>query len=309
MIRKVFTLLLIVLFGSAEVMNAQTLCVGVASPTADTSGALDAAAAKTLITKLQTMLSKNGVAGDGSDFVIVPSIVIAEDDMVESGMVNLYKITGSLNLVLTQLSTGKSFGSAVIPIRGTGRRTKSAAVKSAMGGIRVDNPSIISFLDEAKSKVFDYYTANMSSIIAKAQNATRQGNYDEALAILSSFPEGMPDEDRINSEIDKAFKAYMDDNCNAALLQAKSALSQKDYSRANYILSTIDPKSSCYPEALKVIQSISEEVRATEAKDRVDMIRRENNAVALRKASINAARDVAKSYYQRTYPNYTIVFR
>lgn len=317
---KLLALLYAVLLLTAESVSGQTLCVGVVSPTADTDGFIDAASAKALVAKLQAVLARNGVAGDGSDFVIVPTVVIDGDEMVESGMVNMYKISGSLNLVLTQLSTGKSFGSAIIPIRGTGRRYKSAAVKSAVGSVRVNDPALVSFLDGAKKKVVDYYIANSASIIGKAQVATRQGNYEEALALLSSFPEGMPNEDQINKEIDRTFKTYLDVNCYAAIMQAKAALSQKNYDSANYILSGIDPRSSCYSEALDLIEEISEEIRAAEAQarndmlrreaqNRADMIRRENNAVALRKASISAARDVAKAYYQRTYPNYTIVFR
>lgn len=289
--------------------KAQTISVGVVSPSADSEAYMDAPAAKTIVTKLQAVLTKNGVGADGSDFVIVPTVTVDEDEMIETGMVNLFKINGSLNLVLKQLSTGKSFGSVAIPIRGTGKRNKNTAVKSAVGSINVNDPNISRFLEQSKKNVIDYYNSNSSSIIGKARTATANGEYEKALAILSSFPEGMPNESEINAEINKTYKAYLDENCQAAIVQAKAALARKDYSRVEYIISTIDPKSSCYSEALAITKTINNEIRTAEAQARADQKRREDNAVALRKASINAARDVAKAYYQRTYPTYNIVFR
>lgn len=331
MIKKISGLIAAILLLITFPTTSQTLCVGVVNPTANAQGIIDDASAKTLVTKLQTVLAKNGVAGDGSDFVLVPTIVIDEDELVESGMYNLYKITGSVNLLLKQLSTEKSFGSAIIPIRGTGRRTKGAAIKAALGGINVNDPKLKSFLGEARDKVVDYYLTNSASIIGKARNATQQGNYEEAFALLSSFPEGLPIEDQINDEINSTFKAYLDVNCQSAIIQAKAAMAQKNYDQANYILTNIDPRSSCYSDANSMVQEINDNLRAAEAQARADQlrheqqqrsdmlrreawahsdkVRRESNAVALRKASINAARDVAKAYYQRTYPNYTIVYR
>ncbi len=270
---------------------------------------MDAPVAKTLATKLQAVLTKNGIGADGSDFVIVPTLIIDDDEMIETGMVNLFKITGSLNLALKQLSTGKVFGSAAVAIRGSGKRNKNTAVKAAVGSLNVNDPAISGFLEQSKKNVVDYYNSNSASIIGKARTATANGEYEKALAILSSFPEGMPNEGEINAEINKTYKAYLDENCQAAIVQAKAALARKDYSRVEYIIAQIDPKSSCYSEALAITKTINNEVRTAEAQARADQRRREDNAVALRKATINAARDVAKAYYQRTYPTYNIVFR
>ena len=80
---------------------AQTISVGIVSPEPDQY--IDATAAKAIVTKLQRVLAQNGVADSGSDFVLVPTVTIDEDDLIESGMVNIFKLKGTLNITLTQL--------------------------------------------------------------------------------------------------------------------------------------------------------------------------------------------------------------
>ena len=287
--------------------GAQTISVGIVYPAPDQY--IDGAASKSIVTKLQRVLAKNGVADTGSDFVLVPSVTVEEDELIESGMVNLFKIQGTLNLALTQLSTGKTFGATAVAIKGSGKRSKAAAVKAAVGSINVNNPELHQFLENSKQNVVDYYNKNSASIMGKARTAASQGNYDEALAILASFPEGMPMEKTINDEITKVYKQYINANCQATIIQARGALSTKNYDLANALLSEIDPNSSCYQEAIALTKTIGNEVRQAEAQERADQQRREDKAVELQKARINAVRDVAKAYYQRTYPSYTVVFR
>ncbi|MCM1070924.1 MAG: hypothetical protein NC210_03855 [[Clostridium] fimetarium] len=286
---------------------AQTIPIGIAIPTSDTS--MDAATSKALVNKVQAILTKNGMGDSGSDFVLVPSIQIDEDDIIESGMVNLFKVAGSLNLALTQISTDKVFGSVSIPIRGTGKRSKATAMKSAASSVNVNNPDITRFLEQSKQNVIDYYTKNHSSIIGKARTAASTGDYDQALAILASFPDGMPREKEINAEIEKTYKLYLTHNCREIILQAKGALAKKEYDYANSLLADIDPNSPCYSDAVAMTNSMSKEIRQTEAQERAAQERREQRALDLQKTRINAVRDVAKAYYQRTYPKYTVVFR
>ena len=286
---------------------AQTISVGIVSPEPDQY--IDATAAKAIVTKLQRVLAQNGVADSGSDFVLVPTVTIDEDDLIESGMVNIFKLKGTLNITLTQLSTGKTFGATSTTIKGSGKRNKAIAVKAAAGSLNVNDPTLHKFLEDAKNKVVDYYTQNASSLLAKARTAAAQDDYEQALAILASFPDGLPMEAQINEEVAKTYKKYLNRNCQSALIQAKSALATKNYALCNAILADIDPSSSCYSEALAMTQKISAEVRQAEAQERADQKRREQNALDLAKTRINAARDVAKAYYQRTHPSYTVVFR
>ena len=303
--RKVLSFLFAI--GALCFVSAQEITVGIALPTSD--NLMDAATSKSVVSKLQAILTKNGVADSGSDFVLVPSMQIDEDDIIESGMVNLYKVAGSLNVALTQMSTGKTFGSVSIPIRGTGKRNKATAMKSAASSINVSGPEISKFIEQSKKNIIDYYEKNHATILGKARTATASGDYDQALAILGSFPDGMPRQSEINAEIEKTYKLYLKHNCEQIILQARGALAKKDYNYVNSLLSEIDPNSSCYSEALSITKTINSEVRQAEAQQRADMQRREQRQYDLAKTRINAARDVAKAYYQRTHPNYTVIFR
>lgn len=303
--KKLFTLSLLLVFAVIG-MKAQGVSLGIAVPENDTY--FNQSVCKILMNRLQNILNKEDVTENGGDFVIIPKTSILSEDLIESGMKNIYKVEIELTLSVTQLSTGKSFGTTSIELKGNGMRDKQAAFKDAISSIKKNNPDLGQFFMAAKQKIIDYYESNSSSIISTAQATAQQGDYEKAIAMLSSFPTGLKSSPEATKALTSIYNSYRTKNCQQIILEARSAISVKNYHLALELLSGIDPSSTCKAEATSLITTVNKEVRTAEAQHRADQQKREERAHDLEKTRINAVRDVAKAYYQRTYPNYYIIW-
>lgn len=299
------SLTFVALFLSALLAGAQNVALGVGGLQTDTN--IDASAAKTLSMRLQKILAQNGITEYGSDFVVVPKVIITEDELIEGGMKNIYKIQADLILDVFQMSTNKSFGSTSVELKGSGVRTKAAALKNAFGSIKYSDTGISKFLSDSKNSIVKYYTDNKTAIFSKARAAAAQNDYEQAIAILGSIPEGMPYSAEVDRELVSVFAKWSKQNCESTILQAKAAIANKQFDEALSLLGSIDPGSVCSSQASQLMNSIKSEIRAADAQERADTRRREQMAADLVKTRINAARDVAKAYYQRTYPTYNVI--
>lgn len=267
---------------------AQDVNLGVAA--LEQSDDIDSASAKTLGMRLKKILSQNGITEDGSDFVVVPKVIITDEALIEGGMKNIYKIQADLMLEIVQMSTGKSFGSTSVEMKGSGMRNKSAALKNAFGTIKYNDVAISRFLDDTKKTIIKYYTDNKEAIFAKAQQAAAQNDYEQAIAILGCIPENMIYADEVNKQIQNYFDQWHTHDCESVILQAKGAVATKQYDQALALLGEIDPNSSCASAASQLLASINSEVRKAEAQERADAQRREDREYELAKAQIDASR-------------------
>lgn len=311
--------IVLMLFMSISVLfsaYAQSLTLGIAIP--DTEREIDSQTAKSLSTRVKKILANTDMADGGSDFMVVPKASILEEDLIESGMKNIFKVKLDLTLEVVQLSTGKVFGSTSVELKGSGIRNKQAAFKNAITSLPTNNPRIEEFFRSTKKKIQDYYESNTANLIAKAKTAASQNNYEEAFAILGTYPEGIRGSEQAQTTLVQLYAQYCKINCEHSIKQARAAIATKNYDLALSILSEVDSSTPCSSTANSLIASIKREIRQAEAQDREDMLRREDRAYNLKqmqinashdlaKTRINAARDVAKAYYQRTYPNYTII--
>lgn len=302
---KYFAASLLLSFCSMGAM-AQAFGLGIAFPEHDSK--ISDATSKILVNRLQGILNSSDIADGSSDFVVVPKTSVLSEDLIEGGMKNIYKLEIELTLEVLQLSTQKVFGTTSIVLKGSGMRDKSAAIKDAVGKIKKDNNALDQFFKTTKEKIVDYYQNNYAAIIKSAQAAANRGDYEQAIAMLSSYPAGIQGSDDAEKALTTIYNKYRDHNCSQIILEARSAISVKNYYLALDLLSGIDTDSSCNSEAKTLINSINKEVRDKDAQDHADMVRRENAAADIAKTRINAAKEVSKAYYQRTYPNYYIIF-
>lgn len=287
--------------------NASGVAIGMAVPDFDED--FDESAAKTLAGKLNQLLSKSGMCSDASDFVVIPKFVISSTDLIEGGMKNIYKIDGDLTLEVMQLSTGNKYGSTSVSVSGKGMRAKKEAVKDAVRKIKPTDPGLTAFFEDTRNKIATYFLQNKNAIISKARSAASRQDYEQAIAILSSYPDGLEGYEDIDKELVSVFKKYRETNCEQALLQARSAVAVKNYQYALELLADVDPQSDCAAKATALMSTINKEVRDAEARERADLKEDKKMALELQKSRLNAARDVAKAYYSRTQPTYNLIFR
>jgi hypothetical protein len=145
----------------------------------------------------------------------------------------------------------------------------------------------------------DYYNRNTSSLIKKANALSAQQQYDEALALLSTYPESLSGYSEVAKTIGEIFSKSQSKYCGEIMQSARAAYATRDFASASEIVSMINPQSSCAAEARQLLAQIKRDTDK-EYRDQIATERERMQASErVRTASIRAARDIATAYYKR----------
>lgn len=292
------------LFASAEIN------IGVAIPT---QGELQGKAPKVLDSRLKTAISTCGVSStQWGDFFLVPTATIINEELVEAGMANIYKIELDLTLSIEQLATGTNYGSETWSVKGSGK-SRDAAILNAVSSWRGDH-RFTEYINRSKKAIEEYFATNRDALINKARQKAKAGEYEEALAVLSSFPTNIPGAESVLAEMNSIYDLMIAKDCGAALNQARSALAMSDYQTAAEYLANIDATSPCASEAAamqdKIRTSIAEDDQLQYQREQAELDRQDRQENARmkseerrEKARLKAISDVAKAYYGRKVVN------
>lgn len=258
---------------------------------------LDDNARSIILGKLQHLANTNNVtSNDCSSVALIPEISIIKQEVITGGMRAITSIEYSVTLYIQNILTNTVFGTTQLNVSGEGYSENEAKL-SAINKIDLHtlNPT---FIKDAKSKAVKYYQDNTNVFINKAKSLASQQKFEEALTLLSTYPEYLSEYKFISATISSIFKQYQSLCCDQILMLAQAAYSQQDYVTAADLVSSIDAQSSCSQEAKSLLVSIKRNL--DKAYDDNLALQREANLSneRIQKAQIKAIRDIAVSYYK-----------
>ena len=281
-------------------LSAEGVSISVVVP--EYSEYLNASQLNRLQTKIEQIASSNGISAlSNSNFVLYPVFEINESTLVEGGMRNMTMIDASLTLFIRQLDTRMIVSSISLDLEGTGY-SKGDALINAMRTIKPYSQEFKDFISEGKQRIVSYYKSNFASIRAKAKTLAAQQQYEEALALLMSFPEELPGYQTMTQDASAVYVQYMNNCCGRLLAEAKSRLALNDYDGAASILAQIDPSCACAKEASALTTSIQKEIDAHIAYERKMELYKYRTETDLKKQRINAITEIVKAYFNRKPP-------
>lgn len=258
--------------------------------------------------KIQRALMQYGISSNPgvSRFAMVPQVTI-NNEQTTATVPPYCDVDFDLVISLQDAYSGKAFASFTkqTTARGT---NKSNAIAKGISSIKLNDPKFVAFCEDAKQKVFDYYESNMGSIIAKAQNAAKARNFDEAVFILAEVPEECPSYNaRIAPLISQYYKQQMDLYGEQVLAAARAAWAASPdaagAARVAEILADMPPSCSSSAAAQQFVGKITTKVEALDSWERSFREKQLAYAHDERKATIKAAQAVATAY-ARSQPKY-----
>ena len=194
--------------------------------------------------------------------------------------------------------TNTVFNTMQIASKGEGY-SDNEAKRSAINKIDALNTDYSRFVEATKLKISDYYRNNTSALIAKANTLASQQLFDEALALLSTYPESLPGYTKVSNAMTSIFKKCQTQYCSQILLSAQAAYSKHDYTEAAELVSMIDAQSSCAEQAKALLNSIKKGMD----KQYSDIIAIEKEKIRsderIKSAQIEAIKDIATAYFKR----------
>lgn len=258
-------------------------------------------------TKLKQIISNNGLAANDnfSRFFLSLEVIPITKDIVPGPPMKISERV-QITFFLCDYFDQKVFASTSIERAAVGDNETKCFV-NAVKGINVNAKELTSFMSQGKQKILDYYNANCTNIIKKADQLAFQKQYEAALYELSSVPEVCDCYDQALVKTKEVYQAYVDNQCYQNLQQAKAAWASGQNSASAEIageyLAQILPDAKCYGEA----ETLFAEIKSKVLDDWKFEMKKWQDGVDLEKQRIDAARQVGVAYGNGQKPTTTIL--
>lgn len=253
-------------------------------------------AQKMLINKLGQIITKNGISADvnNSRFIITPNVTVLSKDVMPTAPPKV-AMNLEVTLYIGDGVAGNLFATESVQLKGVGTN-ETKAYMSAIKRLSPKNKAIQDFISKGKNEIIEYYNNNCSLIVKKASALEAENKLEEALFLLTSVPEASTCFNKVKSKIKGLYKRTIDRDCKLKLNEASAIwAANQDIEAANEagaILSTVEPRSSCYGQVKSLYNKISARVK--------DLSDREWNyalkVLETKEMAIKAARDVGVAY-------------
>lgn len=287
-------LLLIIAVLSTLPSLADDVYISVAMPKDD---GLDDNTHSLLKDKLLNIVSLDGVASmECCAIALVPEVNVLNKELVEGGMRNITTMELSVTIQVRNVLNDAVFNTTSVSLRGEGF-SETEAIRSAIRKIVPEEYT--GFVSETKRRIMLYYHNNTTSLITKANTLVNRRQYDEALAVLSSYPESLPGYTQVSDAINSILRKAQTEYCSEILQAAKAAYATRNFEEAANIASVIDITGSCGPEAEALLDSIRQQVELQHTNNMKTEQQRAKSEERITMATIHAARDIAVAYYKR----------
>lgn len=255
--------------------------------------------------KLKRLLTQNGLSSSdyfGQFFVSCEAVPISKD--VIAGSPTRVATNVEFYFTVSDFYNEKVFASTLVKSKGVGEND-NLSLSDAVRNIKINTPDMQKFIAEGREKILAYYEANAEKLILKAQAASKQRNYEEALWLVSTIPaECSYYEKAVNTGV-AIYQQYLDHQCDVNLSKAKTAWMSGQNSRsaqeAAKYLSLITPDAGCYEEA----ETLYKEIKGKILDDWNFEMKRYQDGVDLRREQIRAMREIGVAYGTHQQPTVT----
>jgi hypothetical protein len=263
-------------------------------------------------TKISQILTNSGLSATGynNNFIVYPKFEIIEKNLVEGGMQNIIQVVCEFSLFIKQADNNILFASVTKEFKGSGKNNL-IAINNAITKISVSDTIFRNFVEKGKSKIIAYYESACGDITAKSETLLKMQEYEQAIGLLMTVPEGVSCYKKAQAISLDVYKAYQNKRCLSQLQEARTEFAAKNYLASLNILSQMDPSSTCFKESLALIDKAALKLDEIDKKNWDFKKKIYSDNIALEKQRIDAIRDIAVAYY-KSHPsilNYTYIIK
>jgi hypothetical protein len=221
------------------------------------------------LTKLNQITTNNGMGGSQANprFIITANINIGTKDII-AGPPQMIAQNLEITLIVGDAITNTIFSNTILNLKGVGTNENKAFIE-ALKTINPKNKEVITFLEEGKKKILNYYSTNCDFIIKDAQTLVEQEKYDDAIYQLSLVPDVCQDcYFKCLDTLVSIYQQKIDADCKVKFNEAKitwaTAQNPIGAEKAGDILNTVNPMATCQSEISEFIKTIDAKLKADE---------------------------------------------
>jgi hypothetical protein len=173
-----------------------------------------------------------------------------------------------ITLFIGDALTNTIFSNVTFSLKGVGTNENKAFIE-AFKTLNPKNKELLSFLEEGKSKIINYYASNCDFIVKDAETLVKLGKFDEAIYKLSLIPEVSQNcyftcLDRMASIYQQKIDADCKVKFNEAKISWTASQTPAGAEKAGDILSSINPMAICQTEVSDFVKTIDAKLKADE---------------------------------------------
>ena len=261
--------------------------------------ALPAEAKNLLSTKLNQITSNNGMGGVQINprFIITANVNIGTKDII-AGPPQMIAQNLDITLFIGDALTNTIFSNVTFSLKGVGTNENKAFIE-AFKTLNPKNKELLSFLEEGKSKIINYYSSQCDFILKDAETLVKLGKFDEAIFNLSLVPE--VSQNCYFTCLDRMASIYqqkIDTDCKVKFNEAKiswtASQNPAGAEKAGDILSTINPMATCQTEVSDFIKAIDAKLKADEKAKWQFKMKQYADKIAAQKEAVKIATEKGK---------------
>lgn len=258
-------------------------------------------AARQLETKLQNALISNGFVNNGyvERYVLTAKVDITQKDISPTTPARISEKM-DITLMVGDVIENKLYSSVTLSVAGIGINENKTFI-NAFRNIKGDNPKIQEMLNDAKTKIWDYYTNHCSEIIQKSNSLSSTQSYDEAIFLLSSVPNICDDcFMQCQQQAGVVYQQKIDSEATTLLEKAKTAWAvnqnEQGAKEVANIICQINPKSSIYNQVLSLRNTVNKKLQADEKREWDLKMKQYEDNQAFKRSLVDAATAIGVSW-------------
>lgn len=290
---------------------------------------LTAPSCRLLQTKMTQILNQNGIVNDipSNRFVMTAKANVLNKDVI-AGSPSRISEQIEMTFIIGDVLDNIKYGSYVLTLTGVGLNEQQA-IQMAIKSVKNNDAGMLAFIEKSKARIVQYYRDNETKILNQADVMVQNGNYNEAIYMLSMVPDASADCYRhCQDKMRQLMVEKINYDGETLLSHAKAAWAKNPNAQGAKevypIISSIDSRASCYKEVSSFLKQVTSKLVADEKRewefkvkqyeDEKEKERREFEArqardardAAIRQQEIAAAREVAIEY-ARNLPD-TVIY-
>ncbi len=224
-----------------------------------------------LITKLNQIASNNGMGGSQANprFIITANVNVGTKDII-AGPPQLIAQNMDITFFVGDAITNTIYANTTLRLKGVGTNENKAFIE-AIKTINPKNKELLSFLEEGKTKIINYYATQCDFILKQANTLAEQFKFNEAIYELMTVPDICKEcYFKSKDEATLIFKKKIESDCTEKLKEAKliwaAEPNENGALKAAAVMISIVPSDNCKTEINKLSIDIKNKLQLDQKK-------------------------------------------
>ena len=240
--------------------------------------------------KISKIITRSGMVDSEGLFAVVPTIVITDDGIVDTGMMQMRVVRADFTLSIVNLMDNTVFGSQTIAMQANGK-DQATCIRQLISRINVNDVRFVKLIKDSEQSIKDFYTRQMPILLKKIESMVAQEQYDNALAAMSMIPDCVEQYAKICDLKVEVYNKTLTNEVIRIISESELLVRQGKIDEALVLCRKANPMSPNYSEIVAFLNRLDAQAAAAEAAA-LEEQRRRADAERTRERMVAAA-DVA----------------